>query len=204
LEPESAWEYEAGIIQEFKPMTIRAAGFYYDIENFINDNGITTAGAVGGMGTPGSDCLYNIDHVKLYGAELEAAIRIRDTFRATAAYIYQECEVDETGFEDDRWTYYLPELLPKHKVKLMARYNVWEDGWLQLNSRYVYERKTQRGETLDDYITLDVGFEQKFKFDGMEYMAGCFCSNVTGTDYQEISGYKMPKYVWGFQVGAKF
>jgi len=80
-------------------MTIRAAGFYYDIKNFINDNGITAAGAVGGMGTLGSDCLYNIDHVKLYGAELEAAIRIRDTFRATAAYIYQECEVDETGFD---------------------------------------------------------------------------------------------------------
>ncbi len=180
---------------------MRAAGFYYDIKDFINDNGITAAGAMGPAF--GSNCLYNIDSFKLYGAELEAAIRLRERFRATAAYVYQDYDADNTGFEA-AWTYYLPALLPKHKVKLMARYNVWEDGWLQLNSRYVYERKAQRGETLDDYLTLDIGFEQKFKFNGQEYMANLFCSNVTGTDYEEVSGYEMPKYVWGFQVGMKF
>lgn len=179
------------------------AGFYYDIEDFINDNGITAAGALGGMGTFGSNCLYNIDHVKLYGAELEAAIHLGEKCTATAAYLYQETDIDHTGFEDE-WTYYLPELLPKHKVKLMARYSVWRDGWLQLNSRYVYDRGTQRAGELDDYITLDVGFEQKFKFDGTEYMANLFCSNVTGANYEEVSGYEMPKYVWGFQIGAKF
>jgi len=203
LDPESAWEYEAGIIQEFKPLTIRAAGFYYDIKDFINDNGITAAGKLGGMGTLGSNCLYNIDHFKLYGAELEAAIRLGERFRATAAYVYQEYDVDETGFEDN-WTYYLPALLPKHKVKLLARYNVWPDGWLQVSSRYVGERKAQKGGELDDYITVDLGFEQKFKFQEQEYMAKFFCSNVTDTDYEEISGYEMPEYVWGFQLGAKF
>jgi iron complex outermembrane receptor protein len=107
------------------------------------------------MGTLGSNCLYNIDHVKLYGAELEAAIHPGEKCTATAAYVYQETDIDHTGFEDE-WTYYLPELLPKHKVKLMARYNVWRDGWLQLNSRYVYNRGTQRAGELDDYMTLDM------------------------------------------------
>lgn len=194
-------EYEAGIIHEYKPLTVRAAGFYYDIEDFINDNGITAAGAVGpGFG---SNCLYNIDHFELYGGELEAAIRLGERLRATAAYVYQEYDVDGTGFEAD-WTYYLPSLLPKHKVKLLARYNVWEDGWLQLSSRYVGGRDAQRGEKLDDYITLDVGFEQMFKFDGLDWMANFFCNNVTGRSYEEISGYEMPKYVWGVQVGLKF
>ncbi len=201
MKPESAWEYEAGIIQEFKPVTIRAAGFYYDIKDFINDNGITAAGTMGPAF--GSNCLYNIDHFKLYGAELEAAIRLGDKFRATAAYVYQEYDVDETGFEAD-WTYYLPGLLPKHKIKLLARYNAWEDGWLQLSSRYVGGRDAQKGAELDDYITLDVGFEQTFKFDGLEYMAQAFVSNVTGTNYEEQAGYEMPKYVWGFQIGFKF
>lgn len=200
MDPESAWEYEAGIIRDFKPLTVRAAGWYYDIEDFINDNGITSPGT--GLG---SDCLYNIDHVKLYGAELEASIRLGDRFRATAAYVYQEYDVDETGFEQD-WTYYLPALLPKHKVKLLARYNVWEDGWFQLSSRYVYERKAQRPDTedLDDYVTVDLGFEQTFKFQGLNCMAEAFVGNVTGTSYEEQSGYEMPKYVWGFQLGFKF
>jgi len=184
-------------------VTVRAAGFYYDIKDFINDNGITSVGALGGFGTLGSNCLYNIDHFKLYGVELEAAIHLGERFRATATYIYQEYDADKTGFEDD-YSYYLPALLPKHKIKLLARYNVWSDGWLQLSSRYVGDRDTQRGEELDDYITVDVGFEQGFKYDGQEYMAKLFCSNVTGTNYEEISGYEMPKYVWGFQLGMKF
>jgi iron complex outermembrane receptor protein len=203
LDPESAWEYELGIIQDFKPLTVRAAGFYYDIKDFINDNGITSVGALGGFGTLGSNCLYNIDHFKLYGIELEASFHLGERFRATATYVYQEYDADKTGFEDD-YSYYLPALLPKHKIKLLARYNVWSDGWLQLSSRYVGDRDTQLDEELDDYITVDVGFEQGFKYDGQEYMAKLFCSNVTGTNYEEISGYEMPKYVWGFQLGMKF
>jgi iron complex outermembrane receptor protein len=203
LDPESAWEYEAGIIQLFKPITVRVAGFYYDIEDFINDNGITAVAALGGSGTLSSNCLYNIDHFRLYGAELEATIPLGERFLATATYVYQEFEVEETGFEED-WTYYLPALLPKHKIKLLARYMVWEDGWLQLSSRYVGDRDAQMGGELDDYITADVGFEQRFKSGGQEYMAKAFCGNVTGTDYEEIPGYEMPKYVWGLQVGMKF
>lgn len=179
-------------------MTLRAAGFYYDIEDFINDNGITAPGT--GLG---SNCLYNIDHFKLYGVELEATIPLGEKFRATAAYVYQEYDVEETGFEQD-WTYYLPALLPKHKIKLLARYMVWEDGWLQLSSRFVGERKAQKGTQLDAYTTVDLGFEQVFKFRRQEYTAKLFCNNVTGTDYEEISGYKMPSYVWGIQLGAKF
>ena len=67
----------------------------------------------------GSDCLYNIPHVKLYGFELEGTVRLGKKFQATASYTYQEVEADETQF-DENWTYYLPTLLPKHKVKLLG------------------------------------------------------------------------------------
>ena len=177
---------------------MRTAVWYYDIEDFINDNGITAPGS--GVG---SECLYNIDHVKLYGGELEAAIQLGNRFRATCAYVYQNYSVDDTGFEE-AWTYYLPALLPHNKIKLLARYMVWKDGWLQLTSRFVDERKVQKGGELDDYITLDVGFEQTFQYDGRQYTAQAFVGNVTGTNYEEVSGYEMPKYVWGFQLGFKF
>lgn len=198
MEPESAWEYEAGIIRNFKALTLRAAGWYYDIQDFINDNGITSPGS--GLG---SDCLYNVDHVKLYGGELEASIKIGERFQATAAYVYQNYSVDDTNFEEN-WTYYLPALLPKNKVKLLGRYMVWQDGWLQLSSRFVDERKSQKDTELDDYITVDLGFEQKFKFDGLEYLAAVFVNNLTGTTYEEQAGYEMPKHVWGFQIGINF
>lgn len=199
MEPEYAWEYEAGIIQEFDYLSLRAAGYYYDINDFINDNAITAKS----QGIKDSDCVYNIDHVRLYGGELEAAIHLADKFRATAAYVYQTVDADKTGFEEE-WTYYLPDLLPTHKVKLLARYKTWQDGWLELSSRYVGERDSQKGKKLDDYVTLDMGFEQKFKVGGMEYMASAFVNNLTGTSYQEQAGYDMPKHVWGFQVGVKF
>lgn len=199
MKPESAWEYELGLIQDFKATTVRAAIWYYDIQDFINDNGITAPG----MGL-GSSCLYNIDHFKLYGGELEGAVRLGPRLRATLAYVYQEYDVEEDSVFEKDWTYYLPGLLPKHKLKLLARYNVWEGGWFQLSSRYVYEREAQKGTILDDYITLDLGLEQTFRFQGMEYTASFFMGNVTGTDYQEQSGYTMPKYFWGMQLGARF
>ena len=187
-----------GVIKDFKPVTVRAAGFYYDIQDFINDNGITSPGT--GFG---SDCLYNIPHFRLYGAELEATIRPFEELQITAAYVHQQYDADAAGYEQD-WTYYLPALLPKNKVKLLGRYRVWTDGWLQLAARYVGERDAQKGEVLDDYITVDVGFEQTFEHDGLEYMAAAYLNNATGTEYQEQAGYEMPKYVWGFQVGVKF
>ena len=95
-------------------------------------------------------------------------------------------------------------MLPENKVKLLGRYRVWTDGWLLLAARYVDERKAQKGETLDEYITVDVGFEQTFRYDGLEYMASAYLNNATGTEYQEQAGFEMPEYVWGFQVGVKF
>ena len=141
--------------------------------------------------------------MNLYGGELEASLKIGRRFQANAAYVHQNFSVDETGFEED-WTYYLPALLPKNKIKLLARYEVWKDGWLQGSSRFVDERKAQKGEELDEYVTLDLGFEQKFVYDNAQFTAGIFVNNVTGTVFQEQAGYEMPRQVWGLQLGAQF
>lgn len=178
-------------------MTCRAAVFYYDIKDFINDNGITSPGT--GVG---SDCLYNIPHVRLYGLELEASLRL-GRFQATAAYIYQQVDADETKFDED-WTYYLPELLPKHKVKFLGRYELWDNGFLQLSGRWVGEREAQKGDSLDAYLVVDAGFEQRLDLGSFKLTAGVYVSNLFDEDYQEQSGYEMPGQVYGIRLKAEF
>lgn len=179
-------------------MTYRAAAFYYDIKDFINDNGITAPGS--GLG---SDCLFNIPHVKLYGIEMEASLRLGKRFQSTVSYVYQQVDADETQFDSD-WTYYLPELLPKHKVKFLGRYEVWKDGFAQLSGRYVGERQAQKGETLDAYVVLDAGFEQRLELGPVEWSIAAYVSNLLGEEYQEQAGYDMPRQVYGLRLSAKF
>ena len=104
------------------------------------------------------------------------------------------------------WTYYLPQLLPKHKIKMLGRFNVWKDGWLQASARFVSSRPAQQPGVgkLGAYATLDLGFEQKFKFWHQDLSLNAFITNVTGKKYQEQSGYHMPRQIYGVTVGTKF
>jgi len=198
LRPESAWEYEIGIIQSFKPFTFRGTFYYYDIEDFINDSGIMAPGT--GLG---SDCLYNVPSVKLYGVELEATVRFKDRFWGMTSYNYQGFDAAESPFQQD-WTYFLPLLYPKHKVKVNARVRLWKDGWLQATLHYTSARSSQKKFRLGSYATLDLGFEQKFKFWGQTLNLNAFVINATGTRYQEIQGYYAPRQTYGFTIGTKF
>ncbi len=186
------------MIKDLGPLSARTAVFYYDINDYINDNGITAPGT--GLG---SNAIYNTDHVRLYGIELELALKLGDRFRATASYLYQESDMSQTGFEQG-YTYYLPDLLPRHKVKFMGQYRIRTDGWLIAGVRYVGKRDAQKEETLDDYTTLDVGFEQGLTLGKIPYNFKVFCNNLTGTRYQEQSGYSMPRQVLGVEMGVRF
>ena len=198
--PETAWEYETGIIQDFKPLTLRGTLYHYNIENFMNDSGITAPGT--GLST---NCLYNIPSVKLYGVELEAAVDFKNRFRGLISYSYQAFNATESSYQQD-WSYYLPLLYPKNKIKMMGRVRVWQDGWLQADARFISARDTQKqaGGNLAAYATVNLGFEQKFRFWQQELTMNVFVSNLTGTRYQEIQGYYMPRQTYGLTVGTKF
>ena len=58
--------------------------------------------------------------------------------------------------------------------------------------------------TWHDKIHGSLNKQQTFEYGGSEWTAKAYVGNVTGTGYEEISGYEMPKYVWGFQLGVKF
>ena len=191
-------EYEVGVIQSYDRVHFRAAVWHYDIRNFINDNGITAPGS-----GAGSNCLYNIDSVKLYGFEAEASFRFTEKLSATASYVFQEHNVDQTGYEQD-WTYYLPATLPKHKIKALASWEIIPKGWVQVSSRYVGSRGSQKGGNPDAYIVCDLGFKKKLNLAGLDYDLNFFVNNVTGTNYEEISGYPMPKQVWGVSMAVNF
>lgn len=199
LYPESAWEYETGIIQDFKPLTLRGTFYYYDIENFMNDSGILAPGA--GLGT---DCLYNIPSVKLYGVELEAALDFKNRFRGMVSYNYQAFDATDSPFQQS-WSYYLPLLYPKHKLKMMGRYRVWQDGWFQASLKFVSARESQKKVgRLGAYAVLDLGYEQNFHWGDRVLSLSVFANNVTGRRYQEIQGYYMPRQTFGFTLNTKF
>jgi len=116
---------------------------------------------------------------------------------------YQLDQDTNTGYEKD-WTYYLPATLPKHKVKMTADYEAIRDGWIQLSGRWVGSRGTQQSGGLDDYAVCDLGFKKKFKWDHQKFELNLFVNNVTGTRYEEVAGYPMPRYVWGMSLAVEF
>ena len=191
-------EYELGMIYDLDRISFRAATWYYDIQDFINDNGITAPGS-----GAGSNCLYNIDHVKLYGVELEAALRITHRLRATAAYVFQEHDISQTGHEQD-WTYYLPATLPRHKIKVSGSYEFMDKAWVQLSGRFVGSRGSQKGGKLGSYTVWDLGVKKTFQWNRISYSLHLFVNNVLDADYQEISGYPMPGQVWGARMEMSF
>ena len=66
------------------------------------------------------------------------------------------------------------------------------------------ERDAQKGETLDAYFVVDAGLEQRFYMPGIELTANLYVSNALGEEYQEQSGYQMPRQVYGLRLTAKF
>ncbi len=139
----------------------------------------------------------------MYGFELEAALHLNEKTRLTASYVYQEHKVSQTGYEQD-WTYYLPATLPKHKVKVLAGYEIITDGWVEFSARFVGDRGSQQNSELDDYMVCDLGFSKKLTLGGLDYSLKLFMSNVTGEDYEEVAGYSMPGHVWGMSLGVRF
>lgn len=190
------------MIKDFSPFTFRTALFYYDIHDFINDNGIIAPAA--GLGT---NAIYNIPHVKLYGVEFEASIKL-NKFWATVSYMYEDHEINKTKFEKE-WTYYLVELLPYHRAKFAGAYQILKNGQLRFTVKYVGDRKAQKsvsGERikLTDYIVTDAEYEHTLKVNNMNLSLGIFVNNLTRTTYQELSGYKMPKQIVGINLRIKF
>lgn len=155
----------------------------------------------------GTNAIYNIPHVKLYGAELEASIKLK-RFWATFSYMYEDHKIDKTGLEKE-WTYYLIQLLPYHRAKLIGAYQIFKNGWIKFSAKYVGDRKSQKiisgkRETLADYVVIDGEYEQSFKLKNFNASLGIFINNLTRTSYQEISGFEMPKQVVGVNFKVKF
>ena len=117
--------------------------------------------------------------------------------------MFQQVDADETDY-DEGWTYYLPAILPRHKVNFLGRYEAWKDGFLQLSGRFVGERDAQKGSTLDAYFVVDAGIEQRFHLEHVDLSIAGYVSNLLGEDYQEQAGYEMPGQVFGLRMSVRF
>jgi len=114
-------------------------------------------------------------------------------------YTYRKTDYDSKDVLADA---ILLELSPKHKANLSIRYRLFKKTLLTSDIRYMGERETE-GDlyTLDDFITVDVGIEQKlFK----KVSVRAYAVNIFGEEYQEIHGYPMSDHIYGVNLKMIF
>ena len=158
-------------------------GWYYDIEY--------------------ADTVYNID-VQMYGLELELTKRLADRLSGYINYGWQDWDAEKFPLEEPEYTNYLMQNLPDHKVTLGINYKLWENGMVTLNARYVGDRTNMSKETIEDFITVNVGAEHILKLKGSSLTLKGYVNNVTDEEYEQRYGYPMPGTHCGISASCSF
>jgi len=194
LEYETVWQYEAGIYHRFtKGIDNRFAIYLSDISDYVTiDRKDLLHGQTKNIG-------WNIDKVTIWGIEYEfnATIKKLNVF---GNYSYTETSYEED--DPDKDPGFLVELPPKHKINLSLRYSLTDSLLLLWDQRYVSERKSETGSTLDDFTTSDVGVQ--YTFYNKKANINVYINNLFGTDYELTYGYPMMRQVYGVTLKLSF
>lgn len=193
-ETETSWTYELGGLKNLShDMKLRAAVYYTDFKDYqqmtFNDNAQFPT--------------YNIPDVAVYGAELELTRSFDQDLSGYINYVWQNYSIGSNLVADEN-TNYLMQNLPRNKVTLGLNYKLWEGGVVTLNSQYVDDRKSERGEKIADFITVDVGAQHTFKLPHCDFTLKAFVNNVTDEDYEMRAGYPMPGITAGISGRLTF
>jgi outer membrane receptor protein involved in Fe transport len=181
--------YDLGIFHRLAQQVITRVNLYYiDVENYIVANSgdvYHTAAAYG----------YNLDQISFYGVELELDSTWFEKLNVFGNYTYRETDYDAKDLLADA---ILLTLAPKHKVNVGIRYRLFPDTLLTSDVRYMGKRESEGDiHTLDDFITVDMGVEQKlFKNTTLRVYA----TNIFGENYEEVYGFQMPGVVLGVNL----
>ena len=194
IEYETSWLYDAGIYHRLgKNFDTRFVVYYTDVSDYIAlDNDKYN---VGGTERPYA---YNVDSVQFYGVEFEFSSTF-DNLTIFGNYTYMDNKVDETGgLPITFWT----DLPPKHKANLGLRYHLRDNILLTCDERYVGERKSERGHTIDGFMTTDIGIQYTFLKNKAKLFG--YVNNIFGKSYEEVYGYPMPRQTFGVQMKYTF
>jgi outer membrane receptor protein involved in Fe transport len=140
----------------------------------------------------------------VYGVELELSRSFSRDLSGYLAYTYQEWEAESHPMDTED-THYLLQNQPRNKVVLGLDYKLWENGEVNLNTKYIGKRYNKRDETMDDVIVVSVGAQHTFKLPYQcELVLKGYVNNVTDQDYQLRYGYDMPGTTAGIGLTLKY
>ncbi|WP_173179435.1 TonB-dependent receptor plug domain-containing protein [Desulfosarcina ovata] len=199
IDPETAMEYEGGIIQKLaRDITARMGYYYYKIDNYIMFNRdpypLLYSGRI-------EDAVFNADYLILQGVEAELRFSLSDRLNGYINYTYQDSELGDTRVPEDQ-LYDDHYQLPRHKASLGVDYAVLENTILLANVRYVDKRKTSFDQEIDAFTTMDLAVEQRFW--NQQAHVKLYVTNLFDADYEEQYLVPAPDRVFGVNLGFKF
>lgn len=199
LDPETAMEYEGGIIQNLgNNNSLRVTYYYYDINNYIMLNRDPMPLLMSGQI---DRAVINADYLRLQGIETEINFQLHKTLSGYLNYTFQEPDlgptrVPESELYDDQYQ------LPKHKVTLGLDWNPWDNTQVLATMRYVGERQTSFGKDIDDFITFDLSISQMFFDKTLKIKA--YAINIFDEDYEEQYHIPAPERYFGINISYLF
>ncbi|MCK5507770.1 MAG: TonB-dependent receptor [Desulfobacterales bacterium] len=199
IEPETAMEYESGILQDLgENNSIRLTYYYYDINNYVVFNRdpfpLLFAGKI-------EDCVFNADYLILQGIEAELNFQVFEQLSGYINYTYQDSELGDMQVPDEEVCndHYQ---LPRHKAILGLDWSPWEDTTFITTLRYVDERKTSKNQEVDSFVTMDLGVEQCFLSKKLKLKG--YVRNLFDEDYEEQYKIPAPERTFGINVSYIF
>jgi iron complex outermembrane receptor protein len=199
IEPETAMEYEGGVIQDLgKGNSLRLTYYYYEIDNYIvlnrNPMPLLYSGEI-------EKAVFNADFLKLQGVEAELTFQLFGCLDGYINYTFQhatlgDTNVPENELYDDHYQ------LPKHKAALGLDWSVFDDTTLMTNIRYVDDRRTSKDHEMDSLVTMDIAVEQCL-FDKKCKVKG-YVTNLFDKDYEEQYHVPAPERAFGVHVTYLF
>ena len=199
IDPETAMEYEGGIIQKLaEKITARMGYYYYKIDDYIMLNQSPTPLLLTGQI---EDVLFNAEYLILQGIETELRFSLFDRFNGYINYTYQDSEIGDTRVPEDQ-LYDDHYQLPRHKATLGVDYAVLENTILLANIRYVDKRKTSLNQEIDAFTTMDLAVEQRFW--NQQAHVKVYVTNLFDAEYEEQYKVPAPDRIFGVNLGFTF
>ena len=198
LDTETAMEYEGGLIQDLgKDNSLRLAYYYYDIDNYIvhnrNQIALLNAGRIDEMVT-------NADYLRLQGAEAELNFHLFESLGGYLNFTYQKSELGNIRRISEEDIYCDHYQSPKFKVNMGLDLTLPKDITLLTNVRFVDDRKTNKNQEMDSFITMDFAIEKRLVNQNLKLKA--YVTNLFDEYYEEV--YHMPSQERTFGINVNY
>ena len=172
LDPETLDAYEIVWEQQLHPVVkFIVSAFHYEIQNLI----VSVQNPVSGVSQH-----KNLNLAESNGMEAGLELYWPSIFRGSLSYSFQEATDEATG----KW---LPNS-PRHLVKVRGVAPIYKDKlFAAVLCRYMSERLTRDGSTVDDALVVDINILAHSIYKGLNISFGVF--NLFDQDYSDpVSG----------------